>query len=184
MEEQMIVYLITNQESKKSYVGQTVKTLECRWQQHRTPASRPGPLHSAIKKYGSEVFLVEALHSCASKEEMDFVEAFYISFLNTKAPNGYNLTDGGEGTVGLSPSKEARRKMSLAKQGMRLSLATEIKPGQRMSPSTEIKQGQRLSPHTEFQKGRVPWNKGKTGFTTKQLSEIRRGTYVREKGAA
>ena len=37
-------------------------------------------------------------------------EIFWIAKLNTKVPNGYNLTDGGEGLV--NPSDETRAKMS------------------------------------------------------------------------
>jgi group I intron endonuclease len=118
-------------------------------------------MRSAIKKYGEEKFLIETIHTCESKEEMNFVEMFYISLFNTKSPNGYNLTDGGEGNLGITPSKETRLKMSIAKKGKRISPETEIKPGQRMSPATEIKQGQRLSPSTEFKKGQLSWNKGK-----------------------
>jgi group I intron endonuclease len=37
----------------------------------------------------------------------------------TKAPGGYNLTDGGEGTTGCIPSKETREKMSKSRTGSR-----------------------------------------------------------------
>lgn len=41
---------------------------------------------------------------------MDEKEKFYIKEYNTKAPNGYNLTDGGEGSLGYHPSKETNQK--------------------------------------------------------------------------
>jgi len=157
----MQVYLVTNLINGKMYVGQTVRPMNVRWYQHKQETSHVSCLRNAIKKYGEENFAIDNLHACNSKEEMDFVEIFYISFLNTKSPNGYNLTEGGEGTLGIRPSKETREKMRVAKKGKRISPGTEIKPGQRMSPATEIKQGQRLSPSTEFKKGQVSWNKGK-----------------------
>src|ERR1039458_2806773 len=115
----------------KQYVGQTIGTLEQRWKEH-TGSNTNSFLHKAIRKYGKDNFLVEKIHECGTKEEMDFVEMFYIALLITKAPNGYNLTDGGEGTIGREPwnkgligaqtcwtkgikmSAEARQNMSLA----------------------------------------------------------------------
>jgi group I intron endonuclease len=156
----MIVYLVTNKHNGKQYVGQTVKPLQTRWAQHGNDTSHVSLLRNALKKYGTNSFVIEIIHECLHKEEMDFVEIFYISFLNTKSPNGYNLTDGGEGSLGHTPTKEARVKMSLAKKG--LLPPKPIKRGQRLSPSTEIKKGQRLSPSTEFKAGFIPWNKGKS----------------------
>jgi group I intron endonuclease len=115
-EETMEVYLITNNITKKQYIGQTVKALKTRWSEHKSPAAITR-FSRSIKKYGAENFTMESLHVCETKEEMDFVEMFYIAFLNTKTPNGYNLTDGGEGTHGMSPSSETREKMRLAKLG-------------------------------------------------------------------
>jgi len=155
----MIVYLVTNNVNGKQYVGQTIKTLNTRWQQHQLETSHVSCLRNAIKKYGTEAFSVEVLHVCETREEMSFVEMFYISLLNTKSPCGYNLTDGGEGNLGHIASEETRAKLSKAKLGKKP--ANPIKKGQRISPDTEIKQGQRLSPSTEFKKGSDPWNKGK-----------------------
>ncbi len=170
----MKVYLITNKINKKKYVGQTIKPINVRWYQHGLETSQVSCLRNAVNKYGKEKFSIEVLHECNTKEEMDFVEIFYISLLNTKAPEGYNLTDGGEGSIGLITTEATKKKQSAAKLGKHLSPKTEIKIGQRKSPDTEVKQGQRLSPRTEFKKGHTTWNKGKFGLTTKQLSELRK----------
>jgi len=160
----MIVYLVTNKVNGKQYVGQTVRSLSTRWHQHQLETSHVSCLRNAIKKYGIDSFSVDILQVCETREEMSFVEMFYISFLNTKSPNGYNLTDGGEGSLGYAPSEETREKQSKAKAGKRISPATEIKKGQRLSPATEIKKGQRLSPSTEFKKGQPSRNKGIPGL--------------------
>lgn len=60
---------------------------------------------------------MEVIHECLSKEEMDFVEIFYIAFLNTKVPNGYNITDGGGGILGLKHSEETKKKISEKNKG-------------------------------------------------------------------
>ena len=94
----MKVYLIKNTVNGKQYIGQTSKTLSQRWGKHKNQArhGRNCALATAIEKYGAEKFTIELLHVCENKEEMDFVEMFYIALFNTKAPTGYNLTDGGE----------------------------------------------------------------------------------------
>ena len=42
---------------------------------------------------------------------------FFIAVLHCKAPYGYNLTDGGEGTIGYYPTPETRAKQSAARKG-------------------------------------------------------------------
>lgn len=113
----MQVYLLTNTVTEKLYVGQTTVGLKHRWGQHKSDTKRMrGPHHlvHSMRKHGHEVFTMELLHECETKEEMDFVEMFYIAFLNTKSPNGYNLTDGGDGTQGRSgwkASEETKAKL-------------------------------------------------------------------------
>ena len=52
-------------------------------------------LNSAFNKYGIENFNCELITNC-NIDELDIYERKYISELNTKYPNGYNLTDGGQ----------------------------------------------------------------------------------------
>jgi group I intron endonuclease len=117
----MQVYLITNKVNGKQYVGQTTKTLSHRWTEHldysNNPNKRLTVFHKALFKYGKDAFSIEPLHGCVSKFEMDFVETFYIHFLGTKLPNGYNMTEGGDGVFGYKATdgtiqkiKEARAK--------------------------------------------------------------------------
>lgn len=113
----MIVYLLTNKINGKQYVGQTSQTFKKRWGSHGSDAKRnrgPHALIHAFNKYGKDNFEKEILHTCETKDEMDFVETFYIFFFGTKAPNGYNITDGGDGTsgrIGHKASEETRDKL-------------------------------------------------------------------------
>jgi hypothetical protein len=52
-------------------------------------------LNSALLKYGFENFNCELITTC-NVDELDFYEVKYIVDLNTKYPNGYNLTNGGQ----------------------------------------------------------------------------------------
>jgi len=52
-------------------------------------------LNSAFNKYGTENFKCELITEC-DITDLDIYERKYISEFNTKYPNGYNLTDGGQ----------------------------------------------------------------------------------------
>lgn len=108
----MLVYLITNLINGKRYIGQTSRSLEWRWHIHQT---RKGclALRNAIDKYGASNFSVETLLDVPTKELAGEFEIEYISRYNTKSPNGYNLTDGGEGVIGLSLETRKRRARKL-----------------------------------------------------------------------
>lgn len=67
-------------------------------------------IDAAIAKYGWEIFTVEVLETCPVSK-LNEREIFFIAVLNTKAPNGYNMTDGGDGG-GSNPSEETRAKIS------------------------------------------------------------------------
>ena len=52
-------------------------------------------LNNALLKYGIENFKCELLITCPI-DELDHLEVKFINEFNTKAPNGYNLTNGGQ----------------------------------------------------------------------------------------
>ena len=98
-----IVYLITNTATGKRYVGVTRRGLKRRWSEH-LHAARTGvntALYSAIRKYSEAAFVIEQLASVANKDDVAAVERALIEQQKTKAPFGYNLTDGGDGVAGL-----------------------------------------------------------------------------------
>ena len=111
-----VVYLIWNMVNGKKYVGQTIKTVKERFKQH---AKKKSLIGNAIRKYGKENFRYGVIVTCATKAELDKQEKYFIATLKTKKPNGYNRTDGGEGTVGYSPTLEHRAKLAAANTGKR-----------------------------------------------------------------
>lgn len=116
-----IIYCITNTVNGRQYVGQTTKEIKRRWGQHQTAAmvqNRPYPICHAIRKYGAPAFDVEILDVASDRADLNAKETHWISAMNTKAPNGYNLTTGGEGTTGAIMTPEARAKMSTRHKGV------------------------------------------------------------------
>jgi group I intron endonuclease len=106
----MIIYKVLNKINGKIYIGQDSK-------------DRPKYLGSgqlikkALRKYGKENFVKETIGYCDDKEELNFAEKFYIDFFKSKVPNGYNITDGGEGVLGYHPTEEGRDRISKAMVG-------------------------------------------------------------------
>ena len=104
------IYSITCQINYKPYVGQTRRPLEVRLREHRRNISKGhSVIEVAIQKYGWENFTVKVLEVCPI-EMLNEREMYWIKKLNSKVPNGYNMTDGGDGLVGCT--QETRDKMS------------------------------------------------------------------------
>ena len=96
----MIIYKVTNKLNGKIYIGQTSRTLNIRMAEHLAN-KRTSYFDRALQKYGIENFNVEIIDEVDTKKELDQLEQYYIQFFNSKVPNGYNMTDGGEGQVGI-----------------------------------------------------------------------------------
>lgn len=100
------IYCITNLLNNKKYIGQTSKLyLSQRWCEHKLNAKNgvSGYLYNAIRKYGEENFQFKVLLHKIPLDKLNFYETLWIAKMNTKVPYGYNLTDGGEGTRGVTP---------------------------------------------------------------------------------
>jgi hypothetical protein len=105
-----------------------------------------------VSKYGTPE--VQILASWDTEEEAFSHEVLLISCFRDMGYELANLTDGGEGTVGLKLSNEHKAKISLKLKG---------REGKKPSAETLIKL-------RESHLGQTAWNKGKKGLT-KQTSE-------------
>lgn len=94
------IYRILNKITKKCYIGETkCKDVNKRWNQHKqTIEINKGcpALRDAVKRYGIDNFEFSVLIICFDNERFKH-EIEYIKKYNSVAPNGYNLTNGGEG---------------------------------------------------------------------------------------
>ena len=113
-----VIYVATQRESGKQYVGQTIRSIEERWAGHCEPNKRDGQvIAKAIAKYGKDTFDVSMLDWASSKEELDHKEKFWIAFLDTRVPEGYNLKEGGANS---KPHPDSVAKMAATKRGQKL----------------------------------------------------------------
>lgn len=100
------------------YIGQTVNSLKKRKSEHLSNYRKDITyFNRALNKYGEKVFSWLILKKCSSIIELNKWEKYFIKNYKTKVPNGYNLTDGGEGVQGLKRTKESKRKISESRLG-------------------------------------------------------------------
>jgi group I intron endonuclease len=129
----MIIYKITNKLNNKIYIGQTTKKMSVRFAQH-CGTNNSSYISRAIKKYGKNNFIVEEICCAKSLEDLNFLEIFFISKLNTLKPKGYNIEYGGDNIKrvrssmsGKQHSEATRLRMSEAHKGKKLSAETKKK---------------------------------------------------------
>ena len=113
-----MVYKMECLSNSKSYIGIT-NDLAGRLAEHWAEAKRgeKSVLNNTIRKYGKEQFIIIKIDDAKTRDEVCEKEAYYIQTLKTKRPHGLNMTDGGEGVIGLEISEETRAKKRLAHQG-------------------------------------------------------------------
>lgn len=108
------IYKITNTQNGKSYIGQTSKPANTRFQEHLYVArTQPSNWHfaKALRKHHLALWKVEVIDFAFSIEEAHAKECAWILQENTVAA-GYNSTTGGEGTPGYEWSDEQRQAAS------------------------------------------------------------------------
>ena len=102
------IYRILNKISKKVYIGITIyKDVKKRWNQHiQTASINKGcpALRDAINKYGIQNFEFSVILICFDEDRFKY-EIEYIKKYNSVVPNGYNLTNGGQGGGGFKGKK-------------------------------------------------------------------------------
>ena len=93
------IYLITNTVNGKKYVGKTTHSIAHRFSEHKQDSkTKPNdgrPLLKAMRKYGTDCFIVEQLEKCTDDNASER-EIYWIDKLDTYR-HGYNATIGGDG---------------------------------------------------------------------------------------
>lgn len=111
----MFIYLIRNKKNGKVLVGQTTRTVDVRWKEHRTmlrKGKHENPrLQNAYNKYGEQVFVCETIRECKTQKRADVLEEKYrLDYY----PNVYNLRPGGNG--GFKAHPDTRKRMSASQK--------------------------------------------------------------------
>lgn len=111
----MIIYRITNAKNGRQYIGRTVESARKRLLRHCAEAVRQThhriALYNAIRKYGVDVCSIEVIEVCSTVEEMLQAESRHIRAASASGIHLYNMTLGGDGSLGLAHSIDSRRKI-------------------------------------------------------------------------
>lgn len=91
------IYKITNTLNNKIYIGQTIKSVQKRFTQHKNNSNKEYfsqiVLYKAFNKYGIENFICEEIEEVPNKD-LDEREKYWIEYYDSYF-NGYNSTLGG-----------------------------------------------------------------------------------------
>lgn len=119
MEKLWCVYEHTNLNDGKKYIGITSQSPNQRWRNGNGYKYNPY-FYNAILKYGWDSFFHEIFFSGLTEEDAKSKETELISKYNTMCEDyGYNLTNGGDGTVGRRCSEESKQKIREAHIGLK-----------------------------------------------------------------
>ena len=156
------IYLITDTTNGMKYTGQHHYHIEGQLDPNYHGS---GTIISKIYKKRPETLKEEYIKTCYSEEEMNSDEQYYIKLFKTLYPNGYNLTEGGDGCVA---SEETRRKLS--QNHYDCSGENHPNYGKKASDETRKKM-------SDSHKGKPSPNKGKkmSEEQKKKMSESKKG---------
>ena len=156
------IYLITDTTNGMKYTGKHHYHIEG---QLDPSYHGSGVIIKNIYKKRPETLKEEYIKTCYSEEEMCSDEQYYIKVFKTLWPNGYNLTEGGEGFI---PCEEIRKKISEACKGLQ---AGEKNPmfGKNHSEKTKKKMS-------------VSIRKSMTSDVCKKISDSKKGKPAHNKG--
>lgn len=135
------IYVVTCLANNKQYIGKTFGSMVERRKGHIYLANSGCnyAFHRAIRKYGINNFHWEERYVSKDDKTLLDLEIALISKLKTKCPSGYNMTDGGEGTVGIKRTEEQKNKLRIIHLGKKHSEETKRKLSEhfkgRVSPS-------------------------------------------------
>lgn len=144
------VYIAKNLDDGKCYVGKTHGRFLTRKAWHLATARRGDGFyfHNAIASHGRSRFVWSIVYRSNDDEKLSEAEMALIAFYDTRRPNGYNLTMGGDGVIGRDAecieriasfhrgrkrSADTKRRISEACMGMKRRL------GARLSDETKAK---------------------------------------------
>jgi len=123
------VYQVKNKINGMSYIGKTINSFTYRKRKHQEEASRDSRyyFHRALKKYGFNNFEWEILFNSDIDSILCEKERHFIESLETMRPQGYNLTEGGDGISGYKFSEAVRKKLSIIRKGKKVSQEVRAK---------------------------------------------------------
>lgn len=183
------IYSATNSINGKTYIG-----FDSNWPKRKyehqyssTSSSSNQVFYNAIRKYGWDNFVWNVIYqSKDAKHTLSVMENHFIleynSYIHYENSNGYNMTLGGEGTVGHIHTAETRHNISKSLAGKTKGITKPTRSSIHCENISKSKQGS-----IPWNKGKTGvqeiWNKGKTGvYSVEQIEKLRLYASERSKG--
>lgn len=144
----------------KFYIGITSKGLDWRKRRHQVEARRGLTKTVFHNKLAKNIDTTEwtVLKEVIIKDEALLLEKQLIIQYNAKFPNGYNLTDGGDGIWGHKHSKEAKENISKKNTGHIASLESrKLMSKNRKGISTGVQTIEQKNEHAK-RSGTLPFD--------------------------
>lgn len=117
------IYMIKNLINEKVYIGKSIN-VPCRLNQHKRELRRNVHhnkyLQRSWNKYGENNFVFTEIEVC-DESILNQKEMYYISkYKSNISDYGFNLTIGGDGSLGLKHTEESKKKISEVQIGKKL----------------------------------------------------------------
>jgi group I intron endonuclease len=152
------IYKATNTINGKVYVGFDSKWPK-RQKEHTTLFMHYNTVFSkAIEKYGAEAFSWEIIYQSKEKEHtLSEMETFFIKKFNSHIDNkmGYNMTYGGEGSLGCKRSEDQKKKMSEKHKNRVFSEEWKRKISESKKGQKSWNKDKKIGPMSEDQKHKI-----------------------------
>lgn len=152
------IYIIENKVNGHAYIGKT-KVPEKRWRRHKDAASKCTEksfwLYKAMSKHGVENFEFRIIDEHEDEAyALKVLEPMWIKRMKDEGVHLYNMTAGGDGTLGYTHSSETIKKISESNRGRKLS-------DEQKQHLSEINKGKGVKPTDEARRKISEANKGK-----------------------
>lgn len=142
----MEIYKITNKITGKSYIGQTIRPVEYRFNRHMNDAIRNNldtHFARAIRKYGigPHIWELKVIDNAQSQEELNQKEQYWIRYYNS-VEDGYNETDAISKCGGNTYKSKTEKEMEVIKDKIRQTKLGSNNPMARKIKRINIKTNQ------------------------------------------
>ena len=177
----MIIYKITNQINGKVYIGQTINSLEKRFNRHKQDALS-GRLDThfarALREYGVNNFVAEIIENVESQEKLNEREYYWINYYNS-CKEGYNETDSMLKSGGNTYKSKTAEEMEDIKAKIRKTKIGGNNPASRKVKCKNIKTNQELH-FNSLSEMQQYFNEKNHNFITRRCNHITKCLYKQE----
>lgn len=181
------VYCHTLKKDGRKYIGITSQKPRKRWSYGAGYEARTY-IGKAIRKYGWDEFEHDILFEGLAEKEAKAKERELIALYDTRNPKkGFNLTDGGDGVCGYTPTPEVIEKLRISHLGIcpsaesRKRLSASLKEYYKAHKGPTLTRERSLA-MVKAREGLAVWNKGKhlSDETKKKLRDANLGKIASE----